>query len=133
MQVNPYLFFNGDCEAAFRFYAKVLGGEIGAMLPHAGTPAEEHVPKEWRDKVMHAQMTFDGEVLMGADAPPAHYNKPQGMAVTLHFDDPAEAEKKFNALLEGGDVQMPIGKTFFARAFGIGTDRFGIPWMFNCT
>ena len=70
MQLNPYLTFDGRCEEAFKFYAKVLGGEISAMIPHEGTPAEAHVPAEWRKKIMHARLLVDGEVLMGSDAPP---------------------------------------------------------------
>ena len=65
MQVNPYLDFNGDCEAAFRFYAESLGGTIDAMMPHEGTPAEAHIPPEWRRKIVHASMRVGGAVLMG--------------------------------------------------------------------
>jgi PhnB protein len=132
MQVNPYLFYDGNCEAAFKYYAKALGGEIEAMMPHEGTPAAEHTPAEWQKKIMHARMTIDGEVLMGSDAPPGHFNKPQGFSVSLQIDDPAEAEKKFHALAEGGVVTMPIAQTFWARRFGMCVDQFGIPWMVNC-
>jgi PhnB protein len=72
MQLNPYLVFNGNCEAAFKFYEKVLGGKIEAMLPHEGTPAAEHVPPEWRNKIMHARLSVGDKVLMGSDAPPDH-------------------------------------------------------------
>ena len=71
MKINPYLFFDGDCEEAFKFYAEVLGGRIDAMFPHAGSPAEEHVPAEWRSKIMHARLVVGDEVLMASDAPPA--------------------------------------------------------------
>ena len=66
MQLNPYLTFNGQCEAAFKFYERCLGGKIDALIPHAGTPAEQHVPPEW-SKIMHAHLTADGAVLMGSD------------------------------------------------------------------
>ena len=69
MQVNPYLTFDGDCEQAFKAYAKVLGGEIVAMIPHEGTPAAEHVPADWRKKIIHARLVVNGGPLMGADAP----------------------------------------------------------------
>src|SRR5713226_8707242 len=78
MSVNPYLFYNGNCEAAFKYYAKELGGEIEAMLSHEGTPASEQVPAEWQKKILHAKMTIDGAVLMAFDAPPGRFNKPQG-------------------------------------------------------
>ena len=132
MQVNPYLFYNGNCEAAFKHYAKVLGGEIEAMMPHEGTPAADHVPAEWQKKIMHAKMTIDGEVLMGSDAPPDHFKAPQGFSVSLQISDPAEAERKFAGLAEGGVITMPMEQTFWARRFGMCVDQFGIPWMVNC-
>jgi PhnB protein len=132
MQINPYLFYDGNCEAAFKYYAKVLGGEIEAMLPHEGSPAAEHTPVEWHKKILHAKMTIDGEVLMASDAPPGHFNKPQGFSVSLQIADPTEAEQKFHALAEGGTVTMPISQTFWAKRFGMCVDQFGIPWMVNC-
>ncbi|MGZ5226984.1 MAG: VOC family protein, partial [Burkholderiales bacterium] len=69
MQINPYLLFNGQCEAAFKLYERVLGGKIDAMMTHAGTPAEAHVPPEWRNKIIHARLVVGDEVLMGSDAP----------------------------------------------------------------
>src|SRR4051812_36278309 len=91
MQLNPYLTFNGNCEAAFKFYEKVLGGKIVAMISHQGTPAEQHVPPEWRTKIMHARLAMGGEVLMGSDAPPERYEEMKGFSVTLGIDDPADA------------------------------------------
>ena len=132
MQLNSYLFFNGQCEAAFKFYEKCLGGKIDAMLPHAGTPAEGQVPANWRDKIMHARLVVGDEVLMGSDAPPEHFQQPQGFSVALGVNDPAEAERIFNALAEKGTVRMPIQQTFWAVRFGMLVDRFGIPWMINC-
>jgi PhnB protein len=132
MQVNPYLFYNGNCEAAFNYYAKALGGEILDMMTHEGTPAEAQTPPEWHKKIMHARMTLDGEVLMASDAPPGHFRQPQGFSVSLQIEDPAEAERKFAALSEGGTVTMAIGQTFWAKRFGMCVDQFGIPWMVNC-
>jgi PhnB protein len=132
MQLNPYLMFNGDCEAAFKFYEKCLRGKIVAMLPHAGTPAEQHVPAEWRSKIMHARLTVGETVLMGSDAPPGHYEPMKGFSVSLGLTDPAEAERVFQALAENGTVRMPIQKTFWAARFGMLVDQFGTPWMINC-
>jgi PhnB protein len=132
MQVSPYLHFNGNCEAAFKFYEKVLGAKIVMMLTHEGAPADMPTPPEWKKKIMHARISIDGEIIMGSDAPPAHFHKPQGFSVSLSVADPAEAERKFNALCEGGSVHMPFGKTFFSKGFGMGADQFGIPWMVNC-
>jgi PhnB protein len=132
MRVNPYLFFNGQCEAAFKFYAQVLGGKIEAMLPHKGTPAEQHVSPEWRDKIMHAKLVVGGDVLMASDAPPDRKQETGGYSVSLQIDEPVEAERIFNALKQDGTVRMPLEKTFWARRFGMLVDRFGIPWMINC-
>ena len=132
MQLNPYLTFNGQCEAAFKFYEKCLGGKIEAMLTHEGTPAEQHVPSEWRKTILHARLTVGDEVLMGSDAPPERYEQPQGFSVSLNTNDPAEAERIFRALSEKGRVQMPLQQTFWASRFGMCVDRFGIPWMVNC-
>jgi PhnB protein len=132
MQLNPYLTFNGNCEAAFRFYEKCLGGKIEAMMPHEGTPAEGHVPAEWRKKIMHARMTIGDEVLMASDAPPGHYEPMKGFSVSLQISEPTEAERVFHALAENGTVQMPIQETFWAQRFGMLVDRFGTPWMINC-
>jgi len=132
MQVNPYLYYNGNCEAAFRYYEKVLGGTIEMMLTHEGTPAAEHTPPEWQKKIIHARMSIDGAVIMASDAPPGRFHQPQGFSVSLLIENPAEAERRFNALAEGGTVNMPFGKTFFSRGFGMCVDQFGIPWMVNC-
>ncbi|NIX75437.1 VOC family protein [Microvirga terricola] len=132
MQMNPYLIFDGRCEAAFKFYATCFKGEIVAMIPHRGTPAAEHVPQEWQDKIMHARLVAGDNVLMGSDAPPDRYEGTRGFSVSINTDDPTEAERIFHALAENGEVRMPIQETFWARRFGMLVDQFGIPWMVNC-
>ncbi|MES1260765.1 MAG: YciI family protein [Acidobacteriota bacterium] len=132
LQVNPYLTFSGQCEEAFRFYERCLGGTIETMMPHAGTPVEAHMPPAWRDKILHARMTVGEQVLMGSDAPPDRYQAPRGISVSLQIGGVAEAERVFQALAENGKVQMPLQETFWAARFGAVTDRFGTPWMINC-
>jgi len=132
MKVSAYLFFDGDCEAAFRFYEQHLGAKIDALLTHAGTPAAKEVPPEWEKKILHGKLTIGDDVLMASDAPPGHYQKPQGFFVSLSVKEPAEAERIFDALAEKGIVQMPIQETFWAVRFAMVVDRFGIPWMINC-
>jgi PhnB protein len=132
MQLNPYLNFNGQCEAAFKFYEKSLGGKIEAMFTHAGTPAEQQTPPEWRDKILHARLTIGDNILMASDAPPDCYEEPKGFSVSLQINDPKEAERIFYALAENGKVQMAIQETFWAARFGMLVDQFGIPWMINC-
>lgn len=132
MQLNAYLLFKGNCEEAFKFYEKCLGGTIKAMIPHAGTPAEQHVSAEWRNKIMHARLVVGDAVLMGSDAPLDRSEEPKGFSVSVTIDDPSEAERLFHALEEGGIVKMPIQQTFWSPRFGMLVDRFGIPWMINC-
>jgi PhnB protein len=133
MQINPYLLFTGQCEEAFRFYEKLIGGKIELMMPHEGTPAEGGVSAEWKKKILHARMTTPGGVLMGSDAPPEHQQKAQGFSVSLSVDDPAEAERIYQGLAESATtVTMPMQETFWAKRFAMLTDRFGIPWMINC-
>ena len=132
MKFVNYLFFDGNCEEAFRYYQKHLGGEIEAMLPHEGTPAEEHVPAEWKKKIMHACLVVGDQMLMASDSPPEYRQKMQGFRVSIHVDDPKEAERIFNAFADGGTIAMPFEETFWAKRFGMVDDRFGTPWMVNC-
>lgn len=132
MNVNAYLFFDGRCREAFEFYEQCLGGRIEAMMPYTGTPAEAHVPPGWGEKIMHARLTLGDSLLMGSDAQPGRHDQPKGFAVTLQSGDPAEAERVFAALAEGGTVGMPLEETFWAARFGMVVDRFGTPWMVNC-
>ena len=132
MELNPYLMFNGQCEAAFKFYEQCLGGKIVAMLTHGETPMAEHVSPEWQDKIIHARLMVGDKVLMGSDSPPEYYEEPKGFSVSLNINEPAEAERIFNALAENGRVQMPLEETFWAARFGMVVDRFGTPWMINC-
>ncbi len=129
MQTNIYLHFDGQCEEAFKFYEKALGGKIAVMMDHVGTPAAEQAPPEWRKKILHARMSIGDTVLMGGDAPPSRYETPQGFAISLAVDSVAEAERIFKALTEKGTIKMPMEKTFFAERFGMLADRFGTPWM----
>jgi len=132
MELNPYLTFNGQCEAAFKFYEKVFGGKIEAMMTFGSSPMAEQTPPEWRNKIMHARMSVGGRTLMASDAPPDRYEAMKGIMVTLGIDDPGEAERIFRALSERATIQMPIQKTFWAERFGMLVDKFGTPWMVNC-
>lgn len=133
MQWNPYLAFNGQCEAAFNFYERCLGGKIVAMIPYGDTPSNEHVPAGHERKIMHARLNLGNQVLMGGDAHPAHpYEGVKGCSVAVQVKTPAEAERLFGALAENGTVTMPLGETFWAQRFGMLTDQFGVPWMINC-
>jgi len=132
MQVVPYLGFNGQCKAAFEFYQQCLGGQIIAMFTYGETPAAGHSSAEMQDRIMHARLVAGDAVLMGGDSPTEELEEPNGICVALQIEDPAEAERIFHALAEGGTVQMPIDETFWSVRFGMLRDRFGIPWMINC-
>jgi PhnB protein len=132
MKLNPYLSFNDECEAAFKFYEQCLGGKIDSMMTYGDSPMAEQTPPEKLDKIMHVSLMVGDTVLMGSDAPPQMFEKPQGFSVSLVFDNVAEAERIFHALAENGTVQMPIQETFWAARFGMVVDRFGTPWMINC-
>ncbi|HVZ16864.1 MAG TPA: VOC family protein [Terriglobales bacterium] len=132
MQVNPYLAYNGQCEEAFKLYEKVLNGKIVFMMRNSESPMADQTPPEQRNRIMHATLQVGDKVIMGADAPPQYYSKPAGFSVSISVSDPKEAERVFNALSQGGEVKMPLQKTFWAAAFGMFIDRFSIPWMVNC-
>jgi PhnB protein len=132
MQVNPYLSFNGQCEAAFTFYAQCLGGRLGAIFRYAGTPLSDQVPTGWQDKVMHGSLTVGEQVLMGGDVAPDRYVEPKGFSLSIHIKSTSEAERVFHELSKDGRVAIPLEKAFWAARFGMLVDRFGIPWMINC-
>ena len=89
-------------------------------------------PPNWESKILHARITIGETLVMGPDAPPDRYNRPQGFHCRLGLNTPAEAERAFHALAEKGTITMPLAQSFFASRFGIVTDRFGIPWMVIC-
>lgn len=132
MQVNPYLSFDGQCEAAFKFYEQCLGGQLGPIFRYAGSPFADQVPPDWQDKVMHGSVTFGGMVLAGADVVPLRYEAPRGVSLSIQIKNTAEAERIFRELSEDGQIVMPLDKTFWADRFGVVVDRFGTPWIINC-
>ena len=132
MQLNPYLTFNGDCEAAMGLYHQVLGGELMEMLRFGNAPGcGEEVPPDWRDKIMHACLCLGDRQLMASDSPPGQQEPVSGFGLALSLEDLAEAERIFGAFADGGTVLMPLQETFWATKFGMVRDRFGIQWMIN--
>lgn len=132
MQLHPYLNFNGTCDAAFKFYEKVLGGKITLKLRFGETPMAEQCPPGSQDQIAHVRLESGSMVLLGSDCPPEYFEKAQGTVLSLNVDSIAEAERVFNALKENGSVKMPLEKTFWAVRFAMLTDQFGTPWMVNC-
>jgi PhnB protein len=132
VQLSTHLNFNGECEAAFKFYGQVLGGKITFSMTWGEMPGADQFPAETHKLIMHTSLSVGDQVLMGADSPPGRYEKPQGITVSVSLKDIAECERIFNALAENGNVTMPFAKTFWSTGFGMCVDRFGIPWMVNC-
>jgi PhnB protein len=133
MKLNPHLTFNGQCQAAFQFYERCLGGKIQFMLAYADSPMAEQVPPELRGNIVHATLSIGDSTLQGADVLPEQYEQPKGFYVLLHIDDPKETERMFQMLSENGTVQMPLQKTFWSTCFGVLVDQYGIPWELHCT
>lgn len=132
MQVNPYLMFDGRCEAAFQFYEKCLGARIAFKMTFGESPMADQCPPGWEKAIMHAHLSLGDRTIMGSDCPPDRYSKPQGFSVSLNFDAPSEAERVYKAMSENGTVTMPLQETFWAAKFGMFVDQFAIPWMINC-
>jgi PhnB protein len=132
MRLNPYLNFTGQCEAAFKFYEKALGGKIVFKLTYGETPAARETPANMQNQIIHARFVVGDSVLMGSDCSPERYQKPEGIFISLSIEKPEEAERVFQALSEKARILMPIAETFWAQRFGMLVDQFDIPWMINC-
>ena len=133
MTIEPYLNFAGNCREAFEFYEKVLGGEIEYMGTFGESPMADQCGPGTENMIMHVCMKVGDSKIMGSDCPPEYFEKQQGMAVTIGIESVEEAERIYHALAEGATIKMPLGETFWAKRFGMLTDRFGTPWMINCT
>jgi PhnB protein len=126
------LHFDGDCEAAFKFYEQLLGLRLETVLPWGASPLAGQAPASWGTKVLFARLRGPTMTLLGADALPGTYTPPTGFSLTLTAADEAEAERLFNDLAAGGTATMPLTATFWALRYGRVTDRFGIPWEVSC-
>jgi len=131
MDVQPYLFFDGRCEEAIEFYKKALGAEVKALLRFKDNPEPQPgmTPPGTENKVMHANFRIGDTEVLASDGRCLGQPKFQGFSLSLWTKTEAEADKKFAALADGGQVQMPLGKTFFSPRFGMVADKFGIGWM----
>jgi PhnB protein len=131
MKVEPYLYFDGRAEEALNFYKQAIGAEIACIMRFDEGPPEMQVPPGAENKVMHAAMQVGSSLIMVSDGM-CNEKEPtpfSGISLTISVDDPAKAEKLFSALGQGGQVQMPLGETFFAEKFGMVADKFGVSWM----
>ena len=130
--IQPYLFFNGNCEQAVEFYKKALGAEVQMMMRYKESP-EPHppgmVPPNYGDKIMHVSLQIGGTILMAADDCMGKSSHFEGFSLAITVAAEADADRAFNALAAGGQVKMPLTKTFWSPKFGMLTDKFGVGWM----
>jgi PhnB protein len=129
MKLHTYLNYGGNCEEAFRFYERHLGGKITMLMRHGEQPSPSDVPPEWKDKVLHARMNLGGTELLGADIPADRFQPIRSAYLSLTLDSIDEAERVYVLLSDGGQIFMPMDETFFANRFAMLRDRFGTSWM----
>lgn len=129
MQIQPYLYFDGRCEEAIEFYRRTLGAEVVRLMRGKDVPDPAMTPPGSADKVMHAALRIGETTILASDGRCTGQPKFEGFSLSLTVPNDAEAERLFAALGDGGQVQMPLMKTFFSSRFGMVADRFGVPWM----
>ena len=129
MQVQPYLFFDGRSEEAIEFYRNALGAEVTFLMRFKECPEKSSIPPGAEEKVMHASLRIGDTTVMASDGECKGRENFGGISLSLTAADEAEAERLFNALADGGQVRVPLTKTFFSPRFGVVADRFGVPWM----
>jgi PhnB protein len=132
MELEPYLFFNGQCEEALSFYSRIFGGKIESLMRFEGTPMEADTPPEYKKKVMHARFKSPTLKFMASDGRPGSHQESGNISLSIDSRSLAEAQRVWQKLAEGGKVEMPFGDTFWGAKFGTLTDKFGIDWMVNC-
>ncbi len=129
MQIEPYLFFEGRCEEALDFYRRALDAEVMTLRRYKESPDLDMCPPGAEDKVMHAVVRFGNTTIMASDGLCSGNLAFQGFSLTLTLTNKDKAERLFKAFTDGGQVQMPLARTFFSPLFGMVTDRFGVLWM----
>jgi len=128
--LDSYIFFDGQCAQAMRFYERVLGGKLEKMITYGQSPDPANCPPGDPNRIMHACIVLPGgRMLMASDTPEGMHKPMQGFALALNYPTADEARKVFDELAAGGTVMMPMARTFWSEAFGMFTDRFGTPWM----
>ncbi|MGH8528671.1 MAG: VOC family protein [Nevskiales bacterium] len=130
MQVQPYLFFDGNCAEAMRFYEHTLGAKLEMMMTHGESPMAAQSPPGNADRIMHACLVKGDFMLMASDAMGGEpYGGMKGFSLSLACATADEAQQRYDALARGGKVTLPLQKTFWSESFGMLVDRFGTPWM----
>ena len=129
MKLHAYVNYGGNCEEAFRFYERHLGGQITMMMRHADAPTPTDVPANWKHAILFARMSIGETELMGNDVPPERFQPMRSVYLSLSVDSTDEAERVYGLLSNGGQVFMPLAETFFAFRFAMLRDKFGTSSM----
>lgn len=130
MRIDFHINFSGNCREAFEFYQSILGGNL-ELLTYGDSPAKDNVPVDWHNKIVHGSFILNNLQIAGADVPPEDYRAPQGFQFLLQLESATEARRVFDALSEAGVITMPLQETFWTKAYGMFTDKFGVPWEIN--
>jgi PhnB protein len=133
MQMSVHLHFQGNCAEAFEFYKEIFSAKNAFSMKYSEAPEGSPVQAEWKDKIMHASISLGDGTLMGCDAPQGSSTPMGGFQISVQSKDSAEVKRIYEALAEGGSVQMPLTKTFWSPLFGMCTDKFGVAWMVGMT
>ena len=129
MKVQPYVFFDGKCEEALEFYKRAIGAKVNALMRFGEAPDQSQIKPENKNKVMHSEIQVGDTVILASDGYCTGKPGFQGFSLTITVPTDAEAKRVFDAISEGGQVSMPLGKTFFASSFGVASDKYGVGWM----
>lgn len=128
-KMDPYLFFDGNCAEAMQFYQRTLGGKMEAMLRYSESPEPNQCPPGSGERIMHACIDLNGQLLMASDCPEGPYAGMKNVSISLLYPTADEAKRIFDALAPGGQIVMPMAPTFWSDSFGMLTDRYGTSWM----
>ncbi|MDQ2077974.1 VOC family protein [Marinimicrobium sp. ABcell2] len=132
MSISFHIYFNGQCQEAFEYYAEHLGGNIGLMLEYKDSPASSSVPANWQHKIVHGNVSLEGVELAGADVVPEQYHQPRGFYLLLGASTEDKVNAAFEKLAVGGNVILPPQKTFWSPCYAIVIDQYAVPWKINC-
>lgn len=132
MSLSFHVNFDGRCAEAFQFYQKHLDGIAGPILRYKDSPVASSVPEQWQDKIVHGSITIDNFELAGTDVMPDQYESPTGFCLLIRLTSEDKVKVLFDIFKQGGKVTLPPQQTFWSPCYAIVTDRFGMPWKFNC-
>lgn len=132
IQFHAYIYFKGECEAAFKLYERAFGAKVELLERYGDALRDPPVPEHWKNKIVRGHLRIGDSVVRASDPPAEMYVKPHGTRLSLTINNVAEAERAFAALAEGGVVHLPFQRMSPSTRFGMLADRYGMPWMITC-